>query len=335
MYRKNKAFVLASRPFGVATTDNFRLVETVMPVIEEKKVLIKSKYISVDPYMRGRMNEGRSYVAPYKLNEPITGDIIGEVVESALPAFKKGDMVHGELNWQLYNLADASEITLLDTTITPLSAYLGVLGLTGLTAYFGLIETGKPSKGETVVISGAAGAVGTAAGQIAKIKGCKVMGITGSNDKVNFLKQEAGFDDAVNYKEAKNLRKALNQLCPGGIDIYFDNVGGEISDSVTYLTNDFARIIVCGQISQLNQSRMPVGPRLQGIVLVRRLLIKGFIVSDYKEQFGEASVLLKKWFTEGRLMHKETIIEGFEKLPEAFMGLFRGDNTGKMIVKVD
>ncbi len=335
MTTKNKSYILASRPFANPLPENFKLIESEIPEIENGQVLVKSRYISVDPYMRGRMSEAKSYVEPYKVNEPISGAVIGEVIESKSPALEIGDMVKGELNWQVYHAVHAPNLTKLDSQIDPLSAYLGVLGMPGLTAFFGLLDIGKPDSGETVVVSGAAGAVGITVGQIAKIMGCKVIGLAGTDDKVSFLKNELGIDDAINYKTVPNLRKEIRNKCPQGVDVYFDNVGGEISDSVLFLMNDFARIIICGQISQYNISRMPVGPRIQGLMLVRRALMQGFIVSDYHKHFERAISQIRKWYLEERIKHKETIIEGFENLPEAFFGLFRGDNIGKMIVEVE
>ena len=335
MIPKNKILILASRPFANPGPENFKMIESEIPVPGKGQVLIKSKFISVDPYMRGRMSEAKSYVEPYRVNEPISGDIIGEVIESKSPDFKTGDYVQGELRWQLYNISEKDHLTKLDTQIEPITTYMGVLGMPGLTAYFGLLDIGNPDSGNTIVISGAAGAVGTTAGQIAKIMGCRVIGIAGSDQKISFLKSELGFDDAINYKTVPNLRKTLKNCCPDGIDIYFDNVGGEISDSVMYLINDFSRIIICGQISQYNITRMPVGPRIQNIILVRRALMQAFIVSDYRKHYHYAKSVMKKWYLQDRLKHKETFFEGFENLPDAFFGLFRGDNIGKMIVRIE
>ena len=332
METKNKSMVLLSRPIGEVTAEVFGIKEIPVPDIGDGELLVKSEYISVDPYMRGRMNDYKSYAVPFEINRPIYGNIIGKVVETKSKRFHNGDFVRGVFNWQLYNKVNENDADRLEADIEPITAYLGALGMTGLTAYFGLLDIGTPDKGETVVISGAAGAVGSVAGQIALILGCRVTGITGSDDKVTFLKDTLHFDDAINYKAAHNLRKALMKACPQGIDIYFDNVGGEISDSVLYLVNNFSRIIICGQISQYNISRMPTGPRMQNIILTRRAMMKGFILRDYKDHFQNALSTMKKWYQEGKLIHSETVAEGFEKLPDAFLGLFRGDNMGKMIV---
>ncbi len=334
MTLSNHAFILATRPSGEPSEKNFKLIEIGIPSIQNNQVLIKARYISVDPYMRGKMNDIKSYTEPYKLNDPVTGDIIGEVIESKVSSLKKGDMVHGILPWQQYSIAQPKDLIKLDTNIEPITAYLGALGMTGLTAYFGLLDIGMPDIGETVVISGAAGAVGSVAGQIAKIVGCKVIGITGSDEKVDYLKQKLHFDDAINYKSVSNIRKTIAKICHKGIDIYFDNVGGEISDSILYLIKDFARIIICGQISSYNQNRITTGLRPQSILLMRRASMKGFIVFDYIKHYQNALDLLKKWYKEGKLIHNETIINGFENLPQAFLGLFKGINMGKMLVRV-
>ena len=222
----------------------------------------------------------------------------------------------------------------MDGNAAPLSAYLGLLGMPGLTAYLGLNEIGQPKKGETLVVSGAAGAVGSVVGQIGKIKGCRVVGIAGSDEKNNWLKSELNFDEAINYKTTKNMRKAIAEACPDGVDIYFDNVGGEISDGVVMNIGNNARIIICGNISQYNETRLTTGPRLQSFLLTNTALMKGFLVRDYADQFPEAIQQLIKWYSEGKLKFKETVVEGFDKIPEAFIGLFEGTNTGKMVVKI-
>jgi NADPH-dependent curcumin reductase CurA len=222
----------------------------------------------------------------------------------------------------------------VDAEAAPLSAYLGILGMPGLTAYLGLMEIGQPKAGETLVVSGAAGAVGSVVGQIGKILGSRVVGIAGSDEKTEMLKIEFGFDAAINYKTTPNMRKAISDACPNGVDIYFDNVGGEISDGVMMNINKFARIIICGAISQYNETRLQLGPRLQSILLINSALMKGFIINDFAAKFQEAIPQLTKWLQEGKLINKETIVEGFENIPEAFIGLFEGTNTGKMIVKI-
>ena len=329
-----KAIILRERPKGIPSTDTFRIVEVPVSVPQEGELLIKSRYISVDPYMRNRMNNVASYIAPYELDQIITGDLLGEVIESKTNGFKKGDYVTGILEWKEYNTVTPTDLTKVDVDRVPESAYLSTLGLTGLTAYFGLLDIGKPKTGETIVISGAAGAVGSIAGQIAKMNGCRVIGITGSDYKVQFLKEELEFDEVINYKEYSNLRKPVRKVCPDGVDIYFDNVGGEISDSIIQLLNDFSRVVLCGQISLYNLSRMDRGPRIGPQLLIHRTLMQGFNVFDYKNKYEKAKAEIANWLISGALQSPVNIIHGFENIPDAFLGLFRGDNIGKQLVKL-
>ncbi|HEV2799019.1 MAG TPA: NADP-dependent oxidoreductase [Pyrinomonadaceae bacterium] len=335
----NKKIILAARPVGLPTVDNFRLVDAEMPQASGGEVLVKTLYLSVDPYMRGRMNEGRSYVAPFELNEVITGGVVGEVVETRSENFAVGDIVAGYLGWQLYQAAtgertNATSLVKVDPRLTPITAALGILGMPGLTAYFGLLDIGRPAAGETVVVSGAAGAVGLAVCQIAKLKGCRVVGIAGSDEKNKYLTDELGVDATVNYKTAGDLKAALKAACPKGVDVYFDNVGGAISDSVLAYINHGARICICGQISLYNLERPDVGPRPQIALLVKSALMQGFIVSDYAARFPEGIGQLGQWFAEGKLKQAESVVEGFENAPRAFLGLFAGENLGKQLVKV-
>jgi NADPH-dependent curcumin reductase CurA len=287
----------------------------------------------VDPYMRGRMNDVKSYSPPFQVDAPISGGVVGEVEESKSADYKKGDIVLGMLPWATQSIVSSKEIRKIDTSLAPASYYLGILGMPGLTAYFGLIDIGKPKSGDTVVVSGAAGAVGIVVGQIAKLKGCKVVGIAGSDDKISMLKDEFHFDEVINYKATANIGEAIKKACPDGVDIYFDNVGGEISDAVIANINFHARIVLCGQISLYNSTERPVGPRLQPMLLTRSVLMQGFIVSNYQSRFPEGIVQLSQWVKEGKLTYKETIMNGFDQLPQAFIALFAGTNTGKMIVK--
>lgn len=328
-----KQFVLASRPKGMPTEDNFRLEEVTLPALKNDEVLLEGIYYSVDPYMRGRMNYAKSYAPPFKLDEPIVGSVIATVKESKADGFKQGDTVIGSLPWRKEMIAGAGDIRKVDTSIAPASYYLGVLGMTGLTAYFGLLHIGKPEQGETVVVSGAAGAVGVVVGQIAKIKGCRVVGIAGSDEKIALLKNEFGFDEGINYKTSEHMKKAIAGACPDGVDVYFDNVGGDISDAVISNINFHARIALCGQIALYNAKEVPMGPRLQPMLLTRSVLMQGFIVSNFQQHFGEGIAQLAKWIKSGELKFTETIVEGFDKLPEALLGLFSGDNIGKMVVK--
>ena len=328
-----KQIVLASRPKGLPTKENFRTEEISLPDVKEGEVLLKGLFYSVDPYMRGRMNDAKSYVPPFEVDAPIVGGAVAEIVESKSADFKKGDIVKGNLPWATEAVIVSKAIQKIDTGLAPTSYYLGILGMPGLTAYFGMIDIGKPKSDETIVISGAAGAVGIVAGQIAKLKGCKVVGIAGSDEKIKMLKEEFNFDEGINYKTTINIKEAIKKACPNGVDIYFDNVGGEISDAVISNINFHARIILCGQISLYNATEIPVGPRLQPMLLTRSVLMQGFIVSNYESKFSEGIQQLSQWVKEGKLKYKETIVDGFDKLPEALLGIFAGSNTGKMIVK--
>ncbi|RNA70465.1 NADP-dependent oxidoreductase [Alteribacter keqinensis] len=325
---------LAKRPEGLPGQEHFSFEKTDVPSPQKGEVLIQSIYISVDPYMRGRMEDTKSYVEPFQVGRVIDGGVVGKVVESESDKFSKGDYVIGHLGWKEYSTARESIIRKVDKNLAPLSAYLGVLGMPGLTAYFGMTDIGQPEDGETVVISGAAGAVGMIAGQIAKVHGAKVIGIAGSDEKVSLLKEDAGFDEAINYKTTSDIHTALREACPNGVDVYFDNVGGEISDAVYPLLNDFARIPQCGAISSYNKGGDDVGPRIQTYMIKARVRLQGFIVSDYADRFDEGAKQLGMWLQEGKLTYKETINEGFDKIPDAFLGLFSGENTGKQLIKV-
>ena len=329
-----KQIVLASRPKGTPTAGNFRFEDFELPGLEDGQVLLKGLYFSVDPYMRGRMNDTKSYSPPFQLNKAIEGGVVAEVTESKSASFKTGDKVAGMLPWRTQIIADEKGLTKIDTTIAPASYYLGILGMTGLTAYFGLMHIGKPKAGETVVVSGAAGAVGIVVGQIAKIEGCRVIGIAGSDEKIKLLTEEFNFDEAVNYKSTADMKKTIAALCPNGVDIYFDNVGGEISDAVIANINFHARIPLCGQISLYNNTETAMGPRLQPMLLTRSVLMQGFIVSNFHPIFAEGKQYLGKFVKEGKLKFTETILHGFDQLPAAFIALFKGENTGKMIVAI-
>jgi hypothetical protein len=329
----NKEIRFASRPAGMPTLDNFKIVDAEVQQLKDGEALVHTLYISVDPYLRGRMREGRSYVPPFEVGQVIVSGVVGEVVESRTPDFPPGDIVTGMLGWRLYNVAKAPELRKIDPRVAPITTALGVLGVPGLSAYFGLLDIGKPKEGETVVVSGAAGAVGTTVCQIAKIKGCRAVGIAGSDEKNQYLMAELGVDSVINYKRA-DMGQALKEACPNRIDVYFDNVGGEISDAVLPLLNQGARIVICGQISLYNLDKPDVGPRPQPALLVNRASMKGFIITDYAARFGEGVMNLAKWLGAGKLKYAETVVEGFENTPNAFIGLFSGENLGKQIVKV-
>ncbi|MBF0315911.1 MAG: NADP-dependent oxidoreductase [Oligoflexia bacterium] len=328
--------ILHSRPSGAADLSHFRLEKSYLPsTLQEEEVRVQGVYYSVDPYMRGRMNEAKSYIAPFELHKPIIGGVVATVMESSSRDFKKGDFVLGMLPWATEAIVSARDLQKLDSQVNPLSLYLGVLGMPGLTAYFGLLDIARPQANETVVVSGAAGAVGAVVGQLAKLHGCKVVGIVGSDEKAQILKDKLSFDECINYKKVSNIAKAIQESCAKGVDIYFDNVGGEISDSVIKHSNPHGRVVVCGQISLYNEDlqNIPLGPRLLPMVLIRSLLVKGFIISHYQKRFHEGMDALGKLVREGKIKPLETVMEGFEQLPQAFMGLFSGKNIGKMVVK--
>lgn len=329
---QTQAILLASRPAGAPSADNFRFETRQVPAPAPGQVLLKTRYVSVDPYMRGRMSEAKSYIAPFVVGEPISGGVVAEVIESQVEQLPVGTLVTGNLPWQQYSVAEGKSLQPISAEAAPASYYLGLLGMPGLTAYFGLLDICQPKPGETVVVSGAAGAVGLIVGQLAKIKGARVVGTAGSDEKVAYL-QELGFDAAINYKTA-NLPEALAAAAPNGVDCYFDNVGGAITDVVYDLLNKHARIALCGQISSYNATEAPVGPRPEAKLLKTSAKLQGFIVSDYLPQWPKGVQQLTEWYQQGQLRTEETVTEGFEQIPAAFLGLFKGENTGKAIVKV-
>jgi NADPH-dependent curcumin reductase CurA len=330
---QNKEIRLASRPAGVPTLDNFQIVDAEGPKPNDGEVLVRTLYISVDPYLRGRMREGRSYIPPFEVDQVIESGAVGEVVESRSPKFQPGDIVTSMFGWRLYNVVKADGLMKVPPG-APVTTALGVLGMPGLTAYFGLLDIGQPKQGETVVVSGAAGAVGMTVCQIAKIRRCRVVGISGSDEKNRYLTDELGVDAGINYKNPGGIREALKDACPNGIDVYFDNVGGEVSDAVMPLINHGARIVICGQISFYNMERPDVGPRPQPYLLINSALMRGFIVTEYAATFTEGVMQLAQLVAEGKLKYAESVVEGFENTPRAFIGLFSGENLGKQIVKV-
>lgn len=329
----NKEIHLVNRPVGLPTEADFDFKETTIPEPKDSEVLIRTLYLSVDPYMRGRMNDAKSYIPPFELNEVLSGGIVAEVVESKSTNFTQGDIVTGNFDWAKYSKAKEEDIREIDPDVAPISTHLGVLGMPGLTAYFGLLNIGKPQPGETVVVSGASGAVGSTVGQIAKLKDTKVVGIAGSDEKVNYLLDELRFDAAVNYK-SPNFAEELKDALPNGVDIYYENVGGPIGDEVMKHLNTYARIPVCGAISAYNLEEPDMGPRVQGVLIKNSALMQGFTVGNYSKDFHIAAKDLGKWLEEGHLKYEETIVEGFENTIEAFLGLFEGTNHGKQIVKV-
>jgi len=325
---------LKSRPKGKPELTDFDFSTSEIAELQEGEVLLSSKYVSVDPYLRGRMSDAPSYIPPFELNKPVVSGIIAEVLASKSNNFSQGDFVSGMLQWKEKQVAKADGLVKVDPAAAPLSAYLGVLGMTGLTAYMGLMEIGKPKAGETLVVSGAAGAVGSIAGQIGKILGLRVVGIAGSDEKVEMLKSEFGFDVGINYKTTKNMTEALAKACPNGIDVYFDNVGGEISEAVLFNINKFSRTVNCGSISIYNSTELPKSISVQPFLVRKSASMQGFIVFDYADKHPEGIKQLAAWLQQGKLHNTETIREGFENIPQAFLGLFEGKNTGKMVVKV-
>ena len=325
---------LASRPVGIPTHENFKLVTVELPDPGDGQLLVKNLFMSVDPYMRGRMVDRKSYVPPFQIGEPLTGGCVGEVVESNNARFKVGDHVLGFNSWREYYLSDGSGLHPVNGQMLPLSTYLGVAGMPGQTAYWGLLDIGKPQAGETVFVSAAAGAVGSIVCQIAKLKGCTVIGSAGSAEKVAWLQNEVGVDHAFNYKEVDSVGRKLRELAPKGIDIYFENVGGDHLEGALANMRVNGRIPVCGMISVYNATKPIPGPTNLTSIIGNRLLLKGFIVSDYQARSAEFYADMAAWLTTGQIKYEETILDGIENAPEAFIGLFTGTNKGKMLVKL-
>ncbi len=323
---------LVARPQGFPDEDLFEVAETRIPEPADGQLLIRNAYFSVDPYMRPRMNDVRSYVAPFTLGEAMTGGAVGRVEVSRSERYAEGDWVLHQLGWREWALSDGSGLRRLDPSLAPVSTALGVLGMPGYTAWWGLFEIGKPVEGETVFVSGAAGAVGSAVGQMARIAGCRVVGSAGSAEKLEWLR-EIGFDDVFNYRDV-SPRHALAELAPDGVDISFDNVGGDQLEAAIGAATTHGRIVACGSIARYNDAEPAPGPRNMFLVVTRRLRIEGFIISDHFERFGEFAREAAGWLADGRLQYRETVVDGIENAPKAFLGLLRGENVGKMLVKV-
>jgi NADPH-dependent curcumin reductase CurA len=329
-----RTIILKKRPTGMPALTDFDFTTSEIPELKYGEVLLRSKYVSVDPYLRGRMSDNPSYVPPFELNEPILSGAIAEVLDSQNSNFNEGDFVSGMLQWKEIQVARADGLIKVDPDKASLSAYLGILGMTGLTAYHGLIEIGKPKKGETLLVSGAAGAVGSTVGQIGKILGLRVVGIAGTDEKLEMLTSEFGFDEAINYNTAENMTKAIAKACPDGVDVYFDNVGGKISEAVLFNINKFSRTINCGAISGYNNTELPRSISVQPFLIRKSSSMQGFIVSDYIDKHPKGIKQLTEWLSQEKLKYTETILEGFENIPQAFLDLFDGKNTGKMVVKL-
>ena len=330
-----KTIVLKNRPEGKPTLQDFEFVTNEAELsIKDGELLLGTAYVSVDPYLRGRMSDAKSYVPPFELNKPIHSGVIAKVLESKNDKFKTGDYVSGMLDWKTKQVSTGEGLLKVDGSKAPLSAYLGILGMTGLTAYCGLTQIGKPKAGETLVVSGAAGAVGSVVGQIGKILGLRVIGVAGTDEKVEQLKTKFGFDAGINYNTTENMTAAIAEAAPNGVDIYFDNVGGPISDAVFFNINQFARLVICGAISVYNNTEVPKSISVQPFLVKNSALMQGFIVSNYSEIFPEAMKQLSTWLAEGKLTNTETVVNGLDEIPNAFIGLFEGKNKGKMVVKV-
>jgi NADPH-dependent curcumin reductase CurA len=335
MSETNRRIVLAARPVGFPTETDFRLEEAPVPEPGEGEILVRARYLSLDPYMRGRMNEGASYAPGVALGEVMVGGAVGEVVTSRHAAFSEGDIAQVHTGWQEIGVTSGDEARKVDPDLQLISTSLGVLGMPGITAYVGLLDVGQPKAGETVMVSGAAGAVGSLVGQIARIKGCRAVGVAGSDAKIAYLTEDLGFSGAFNYKTAADYGEAVDELCPDGVDVYFDNVGGTISDAVLTRMNVGGRISVCGQISQYNLDAPEMGPRQTWNFIVKRLTMRGFLVFDFADRHDEALRELAGWMREGRLSYREDIVTGLQRAPAAFIGMLQGDNIGKRLIQLD
>ena len=334
MNELNGQWRLAARPVGLPKSSDWEYVEEPVAELADGQFLVALEYLSLDPAMRGWMNEGRSYVPPVGIGEVMRAGGIGRVVESRHPDYAAGERVFGVFGVQRYAISDGGGVTRVDTSLAPAPVHLGVLGMTGLTAYFGLLDIGRPEPGQTVVVSGAAGAVGSVAGQIARIKGCRAIGIAGGPDKCAWLTEELGFDAAIDYKRG-DMRAQLREHTPDGVDVYFDNVGGEILDEVLRRLARGARVVLCGAISQYNAEQPPRGPANYMQLLVMRASMTGFLVFDFAKRYPEGVAQLAQWLRAGELRSREDVVSGgLDRFPEVFLMLFRGENTGKLVLKL-
>jgi len=336
MITNNKEIVLAEYPEGIPNDNTFQINTIETDEIKEGEVLLKTLYISVDPGMRGFMKKGNDDAIgnKYALNQPISSRGVAQVIESKSISFKKGDLVSGRLNWKKYQSNNVNELTKVSSNLKPISASISLYGIPGLSAYFGLLKIGQPKKGETVLVSGSAGGVGSIVVQIAKIKGCKVVGIAGSQKKINFLKNELGIDKAINYRETEDLEVEIKKVCPEGIDVFFDNVGGNIFDAVFPNLNRYGRIVICGQMSEYNNIGKPKGFRPMFGLVEKSIRMEGFVVFDFIKEYEQGLKQLAEWYNKNKLVYRETLVEGFENIPSAFIELFTGETMGKKMVKV-
>lgn len=334
--QQNQQIVLAQHPKAQVNQQTFRLENIAMPDCQAGEVLLKSIYVSVDPGMRGFMDKGDSDNAgkKFQIDEAITSRSVAQVIDSASDDFKKGDIVHGRLAWKKYQSFAVDTLEKVDPDIAPISTAVSMLGIPGLAAYFGMLKIGQIKQGETVVVSGAAGSVGSIAVQIARIKGCRVIGIAGSAKKIDYLQDDLGVDKAINYHQTTDMQAAIKQACPDGVDVFFDNVGGELFDAVFANINEHARIAICGQIADYNHGEVPQGPRPMHHLIKKSARMEGFVVYDFADEFDAAKQQLSQWYNEGKMTYRENLIEGFENIPSAFIGLFEGENIGKQMVQV-
>ena len=329
----NRRVTLAARPVGYPKESDFALEEADVLEPGPGEVLVRALWVSLDPYQRGRMSEARSYAPSLAIGDVITSQTLGEVVDSRDPRFSVGDLVVGQLGWQQYPVARAGSLRRVDPSLDPPSLALHAVGATGFTAYFGLFDVGRPRAGDTVVVSAAAGAVGQVAGQLARLAGCRTVGIAGGPEKVGDLLELYGYDAAIDYR-SEDVRAALREACPDRVDVYFDNVGGDVSDAVRGRLAIGARIVVCGQVSQYNLEQPDLGPKSLGWLIVYRARVEGFLVSDFAHRYDEAARRLARWVAGGSVRYREDVVEGIENAPRAFIGLMHGENRGKLLVKV-
>ena len=333
MATMNRQIVLKSRPVGEPKPADFALVESAIPEPAEGEYLARVVWLSLDPYMRGRMSERKGYAANQEIGQPIIGGTVSQVLKSRNKDFKEGDYVADYAGWQTHAVSNGMGVRKLDPAQAPLSTALSVLGMPGMTAWYGLTQIGRPKPGETVVVSAASGAVGSVVGQLAKLAGCRAVGIAGGRDKCDYVVRELGFDACVDYRGADNLFQAVREACPKGIDVYFENVGGKVAEAVLPQLNDFARVPLCGMISQYNATDLPPGPNW-ALLLIRRILVQGFIISDHFDRTADFIKAVAPAIASGKLKYREDIAKGIENAPKAFIGLLKGENFGKMLVQV-
>ncbi|UTT86140.1 NADP-dependent oxidoreductase [Vibrio pelagius] len=339
MTDNNRRIVLASRPVGAPTQDNFRLETATVPSIQEGEILLRSIYLSLDPYMRGRMSDAKSYAEPVAIDEVMVGATVCQVEQSQHSDYQVGEWVLAYTGWQDYGVSNGEGLVKLGMEPSHPSFALGIMGMPGFTAYMGLLDIGQPKEGDTLVVAAATGPVGATVGQIGKLKGCRVIGIAGGEEKCRHAKEVLGFDECIDHK-AEDFAEQLAAACDKGIDVYFENVGGKVFDAVMPLLNTGARVPVCGLISQYNATSLPNGPdrmsALMGMLLVKRIKMQGFIIfDDYAHRYNEFAVQMTEWLAQGKIQYKEQVVEGLENAPQAFMGLLKGENFGKLVIKTN